>query len=860
MFSQQKKYMAFFGVLLASVFVTDLHAAIKYGPRISQVTRDSAVITWTTDNDSVDNKVFWGPASGLTNEPVPELTNEKVQDETSYDELFGLWNHVAYLTGLSTRTEYSYKVSSDGEESPVYNFLTAVAPGEPFKFGFVSDFHNVTSIGARQLEHAIQSGIDFWIHAGDTVHNGEHLSDWEKYFKVYNTFPNPYGVSKNFWASHAVYDTFSGHNAGYPPPYDGTDPWVFFYTFPDNGLPWSSDFYDPDLYRKEFTYGFGYGNVYFISLAAEKHVSGVAYEEQVQWLADQLQYSIDQGYDFRVVYSHIMGYTIAGTASQRFQQNIQPLLEQYNVTMHFGGHHHAYNRCTKNGVSHITIGTGGGSRDNSDATERPENETKYGCWVDKTFDGYAHAEVTVSGDTMTMEVIGTDEPRDVIDTVTWTASPVSTPEPAMVHQWKLDENSGTFAADAVGNLDGTLLNGTAWADGRVGSGIALDGIDDRVEIPGLDPPRTGTVEFWVRVDGMPSSVERILGGTDSFEVRLLTTGHLAADIFQGGSTVLKSATALSPGSWHHIAITWKANSSTEVYLDGKLDASGVYASSDPGFFTFSLGTRTGKKDYFAGRLDEVAIYNYPLSAAEVEDHFNTPPSEDIDECNDPEVVPADESRDMTDNMTSFAPPAASALLHQWSLDENVGIFTADAVGNLNGTLLNGTAWVDGLVGSGIALDGFDDSVEIPGLEPPSTGTLEFWMHFDGTPTSYERILGGTESFEVRLLTTGHLAADIFQRGSAVLKSASALSPGSWHHVVITWKAKSSTEIYLDGNLDASGVFASSDPGSFTLSLGTRTGKKEYYAGRLDEVAIYNYQLSAAEVLDRFNSASGGGCE
>jgi hypothetical protein len=49
---------------------------------------------------------------------------------------------------------------------------------------------------------------------------------------------------------------------------------------------------------------------------------------------------------------------------------------------------------------------------------------------------------------------------------------------------KLDEGTGTTTADASGNGNtGTLINGTAWAAGTSGQGVALDGVDDYVLIP-----------------------------------------------------------------------------------------------------------------------------------------------------------------------------------------------------------------------------------------------------------------------------------------------------------------------------------------------------------------------------------------
>src|SRR5215831_6160297 len=53
------------------------------------------------------------------------------------------------------------------------------------------------------------------------------------------------------------------------------------------------------------------------------------------------------------------------------------------------------------------------------------------------------------------------------------------PPPGLVAWWKGD---GT-ADDVLGRNNGTLMNGASFAEGMVGQGFSLDGIDDFVLVP-----------------------------------------------------------------------------------------------------------------------------------------------------------------------------------------------------------------------------------------------------------------------------------------------------------------------------------------------------------------------------------------
>jgi hypothetical protein len=77
-------------------------------------------------------------------------------------------------------------------------------------------------------------------------------------------------------------------------------------------------------------------------------------------------------------------------------------------------------------------------------------------------------------------------------------------------------------------------------------------------------------------------------------------------------------TTLLTGKWYHVAATWDGTTSL-VYLDGYADSSPRTVSGTLPLDTRSLymGGRIDGTDLVTGKLDDVRLYNYALTAAEV---------------------------------------------------------------------------------------------------------------------------------------------------------------------------------------------------------------------------------------------------
>ena len=85
-------------------------------------------------------------------------------------------------------------------------------------------------------------------------------------------------------------------------------------------------------------------------------------------------------------------------------------------------------------------------------------------------------------------------------------------------------------------------------------------------------------------------------------------------------------------------------------------------------------------------------------------------------------------------------------------------------------------------------------------------------------------------------------------GAAVDTPAGSLVAGQWRHFVGTSNANGTRRVYLDGLLVASGTSPSYGEALELLLIGRDPVARWYFTGALDDIRIYNRELSAAEVL------------
>ncbi|WP_245862295.1 PKD domain-containing protein [Georgenia soli] len=211
--------------------------------------------------------------------------------------------------------------------------------------------------------------------------------------------------------------------------------------------------------------------------------------------------------------------------------------------------------------------------------------------------------------------------------------------------WRMGEASGTAMGDTVGFLPLTastgVTRGTPGAIGGDTDGAAtFNGTTAGWAATGTQghPPDEFTVETWFRTTTTTGG--RLVGwsnrntaGSSSRHDRQLymdNAGRIHFGVRPNASRLVVSSTAsYNDGAWHH-AVATLSPSGMRLYLDGRQ----VGARSDVtvgqhlaiGYWRVGGDTVTGwpsapTSGYFAGSLDEVAVYKKELPAARVAAHY-----------------------------------------------------------------------------------------------------------------------------------------------------------------------------------------------------------------------------------------------
>jgi len=102
-------------------------------------------------------------------------------------------------------------------------------------------------------------------------------------------------------------------------------------------------------------WSFDYGPAHFV--VVDQYTSYATGSAQLTWIENDLASTAKP---WKFIYFHEPGWSAGGHGNSTSVQNyIQPLCEQYDVSIVFAGHNHYYARAVVNEIHHVTTGGGG---------------------------------------------------------------------------------------------------------------------------------------------------------------------------------------------------------------------------------------------------------------------------------------------------------------------------------------------------------------------------------------------------------------------------------------------------------------------------------------------------------------------
>ena len=357
-------------------------------------------------------------------------------------------------------------------------------------------------------------------------------------------------------------------------------------------------------------------------------------------------------------------------------------------------------------------------------------------------------------------------------------------ESAPVGHWKLDETSGSVAADASPfDRDGTYTSGpTLGGTGPHRNAVHFDGSNDRVVLPTIDVDVANgvSVALWVK----PSVTQ-----TDFVTFFSLSNGAGVDDIWVGwdnneGAEVFLSdtvegqayvalvdSTLLTIGAWQHYVFTIDRNGDAKIYRNGALSASGHIGRPKNVVRTQNMMARSAWNYPLHGGLDDVRLYNRVITPLEARDLYG--------------------------------------FVGHWRLDEDSGAIAADSSGldndgsYVNGVTLDTPGPYPGMGVASAAFDGVAAYVNAgrhKSLEMSESLTVAAWVR----PASYGSsavILNKEGEYEIAVWSDGTIrwALANSNPGWYWVNTGHVIPRNGWSHVALTYD-RFEVKTYVNGEV------------------------------------------------------------
>ncbi|KKR48095.1 MAG: hypothetical protein UT84_C0050G0001, partial [Candidatus Curtissbacteria bacterium GW2011_GWA1_40_16] len=478
------------------------------------------------------------------------------------------------------------------------------------------------------------------------------------------------------------------------------------------------------------------------------------------------------------------------------------------------------------------------------------------------------------------------------------------PVGSAVGHWDFDEGYGDTAHN-IGNggtsLDGNLAGATscpqsgdsacpAWSNsGKFNKALDFEetGTNDYLTVSDSNSLLFDdkiTFGAWVKQEDIGSPQFAIHGNNDSaawsqsYALDVNVYGDTVRCILGGTSSGVEYSGPISSGTWYHIICTYDG-STANLYINGVLKASAPTTGNITNDSGVTIGRIADGTYPFDGLIDEVKIYNFPLTADQVKVEYNQGSSQVLGSLSSNQDLTSDNS-----SSGSYCPPGQGSAcvgpVGVWKLDENTGTTSInDSSGNnLTGTI-NGSMtqsdWVPGKIGSALDFDGDNDYIQ----ETTSNALLDnlpqfttmAWINPRSTGPSnegriiskqnYATVYGWDISYANSATQRLHFKIDYLTQNLGVYTYSDAISNNTWQHIAVSWDgtdtAASSVKMYINGilqphELDDNGTGGRQDDSGYTLRIGGDSVQDLHFDGTIDDVKIYNYVRTPAQIAWDYN--------
>jgi hypothetical protein len=192
------------------------------------------------------------------------------------------------------------------------------------------------------------------------------------------------------------------------------------------------------------------------------------------------------------------------------------------------------------------------------------------------------------------------------------------------------------------------------------------------------------------------------------------------------------------------------------------------------------------------------------------------------------------------------------LVGWWKLDDEEGRIALDwsGYGN-NGSIIGEPQWIVGQYEGALALDGFDDCIDVGNpevLDINDVITVMAWVKMEeaGNSENQSFVTKGNDSYGLRHAESNNIQFR-FDDSTYVDTPVDSSFSGVWHHVVGICDG-SQLQIHIDGTLMNTASSGTVPNSIYNVNIGRESvGNRYLYFGAIDDVQIYDRVLTPEEI-------------
>ena len=420
----------------------------------------------------------------------------------------------------------------------------------------------------------------------------------------------------------------------------------------------------------------------------------------------------------------------------------------------------------------------------------------------------------------------------------------------LISRWEFEYDT----TDTVGSNEGTFNGGTpSYPASPLGQALSFDGVDDYVDV---GDPASGvldfgignfSVSFWAKTSQVANSSQwpEVLSKSDfgspnryGFEFfwgnPTWGAGKAVFKIQSGGTQAgaINDFYATNDNSWHHY-VGLRGPNGLFFYVDGVLvgvDSTPLGSISNSSPFRIGAAGNDGWSE-FGGLVDDVRVYNRALTGNDVNELYYT-------------GSPASEP--------TFT-PAPNSLVAWYEFNGDV---SDSSVNGYDATFLGGTPTYQANppLGQALDLNGSNDFVTRSDYGLPSGSsarTISLWVNPENSAAEGYLLNWGTNTFNQKTALFLLDGSDIarFSFWGTDVDTTNPIPQNTWTHIVGIYDGGTALQLYVNGIPDNSATLAQAANTVLggSLDIGRYTGTWGHFNGSIDDVRIYNYKLTPAEI-------------